>query len=79
LVCLRLSIADYLLERKLHWLGYLGRMDESRTPKLLFGELLKRRPFHGTKKRDDEIGMMRLRDDEIGMMMRLADEIMRLV
>jgi len=42
--------------------GHLGRMDESRTPKqLLFGELLKTRPFHGTKKRwrDEIVGDLR--------------------
>ena len=46
------SIADYILERRLRWLGHLGRMDEQRAPKqLLFGELVKRRPFQGPKKR----------------------------
>ena len=33
-------------------MGYLGHMDEGRSPKqLLFDELVKRRPFHGPKKR----------------------------
>ena len=32
--------------------GYLGQMDDGCTPKqLLFGELLRRQPFHGVKKR----------------------------
>ena len=55
-------IADCLLERRLRWLGHLSRMDESRTPKqLLFGELLRRQPFRGTKKRwrDEIVGDLR--------------------
>ena len=45
-------IADYILERRLQWLGHLGCMDEQRAPKqLLFGELVKRRSFQGPKKR----------------------------
>ena len=54
--------ADYLLDRRLQWLGHLGRMDEGRTPKqLLFGELLRRRQFHGVKKRwrDEVAGDLR--------------------
>ena len=46
------SIADFVLKQRLQWLGHLGRMSCDRLPKqLLFGELLKRRPFHGAKKR----------------------------
>ena len=45
-------IADFNMERRLHWLGHLVRMADDRVPKqLLFGELRKKRPFHGTKKR----------------------------
>jgi len=36
----------------LKWLGHVGRMGEGQLPKkLLFGELRKTRPCHGTKKR----------------------------
>ena len=46
------SIPDIILERRLRWLGHLGRMEDERLPKrVLFGELRKRRPCHGTKKR----------------------------
>ena len=37
---------------RLRWLGRLARMESSRMPKqLLFGELEKKRPSHGTKRR----------------------------
>ena len=46
------SIADFALKQRLRWLGHLGRMDSMWLPKqFLFGELMKKRPFHGTKKR----------------------------
>jgi len=34
------SVSDFIMERRLHWLGHLGRMSDDRLPKqLLFGEL----------------------------------------
>jgi len=46
------SVSDFIMERRLRWLGHLGRMSNDRLPKqLLFGELQRKRPFHGTKKR----------------------------
>ncbi len=48
-----LSILDIITDRRrLQWLGHVGRMSAERLPKmLLFGELRKKRPCHGTKKR----------------------------
>lgn len=45
-------IEDLLMVHRLRWLGHLGHMGGERLPKkLLFGELEKKRPCHGTKKR----------------------------
>jgi len=46
------SIADFILNQRLQWLGHLGHMSVDRLLKqLLFRELLKKRPFHSAKKR----------------------------
>ena len=46
------SIPDLVREQRLRWLGHVGRMDHDRMPKkLLFGELKKKRPRHGPKRR----------------------------
>ena len=46
------SLLDVIIEHQLRWLGHLGRMEKNRLPKrVLFGELEKKRPFHGTKRR----------------------------
>ena len=46
------TISDLVMEQQLRWLGHVGRMNEERLPKrVLFGELRKKRPRHGTKKR----------------------------
>ncbi len=38
-------------DRRLQWLGHLGRMEDKRLHKqVLFGELKKKRPCHGVKK-----------------------------
>ena len=45
-------LEDLLMAYRLRWLGHLGRVGEERLPmKILFGELEKRRPCHGAKKR----------------------------
>ena len=46
------TIMHLLMKQRLWWLGHLARMEPSRMPKqLLFGELRKKRPSHGTKRR----------------------------
>ena len=46
------TIPDIIMDRRLQWLGHLGRMGDERLPKrMLFGELRKKRACHGTKKR----------------------------
>ena len=46
------SIPDIIMDRRLQWLGHLGRMEDERLPKrMLFGELRKRRACQGPKKR----------------------------
>ena len=46
------SIPDFIMDRRLQWLGHMGRMKDERVPKqLLFGELWKTRACHGRKKR----------------------------
>ena len=45
-------VENMLMSHRLRWLGHLGRMGEERMPKqLLFGELEKKRPFSGPRKR----------------------------
>ena len=46
------SMAEIFRRRHLKWLGHVARMEDSRMPKqLLFGELERPRPRHGTKRR----------------------------
>ena len=41
-----------LMKHRLRWLGHLARMEPYRLPKqILYGELDKRRPRHGTRRR----------------------------
>ena len=46
------SIHEVVMKHRLRWLGHVARMNGDRMPKqILFGELKKTRPAHGTKKR----------------------------
>jgi len=45
------SIADFIMERHLRWLGHPSHIADDRLPKPpLFGELQRKQPFHATKK-----------------------------
>ena len=46
------NMTDILRRHRLSWIGHMAQMDSSRLPKqLLFGELVKPRPRHSTKRR----------------------------
>jgi len=48
---MQLSITELVMEKRL-WLGHVSCMDPERLPKkIIFGELQKKRPHHGTKRR----------------------------
>ena len=65
------TMADILMKHCLRWLGHLARMESHRLPKqLLFGELQKKRPSHGTKRRWRDVAAADVRavagDDDDG-------------
>lgn len=45
-------VGEMVMLRRMRWLGYVARMDDSKMPKqVLLGHLSKARPFHGVKMR----------------------------
>ena len=60
------DMAEILRRHRLRWLGHVARMDNNRLPKqLLFGELVRPRPRHGTKKRWRDVARADLQVREI--------------
>ena len=60
------DMAEILRGHRLRWLGHIARMENSRLPKqLLFYELVRPRPRHGTKKRWRDVAVADLRVREI--------------
>ena len=52
------TLPNLLLKQRLRWLGHVARMKPSHSPKqLLFSELEKKRPSHGTNRRWHDIGV----------------------
>ena len=46
------SISRIVMDKRLRWLGHVGRMGTTRLPNImLFGEMKKKRPAHGPRKR----------------------------
>ena len=44
-------ISKIIMEKHLHWLGHVGRMNENRLPQItLYGEMKKKRPPYSAKK-----------------------------
>ena len=59
------TIEEKLAHRRLEWLGYVARMEDSRMPRqVLFGAFLQRRPAHGPQKKweDGVVRDLRSRD-----------------
>ncbi len=54
---------DMVIDRRLQWLGHVGRMGDDRLPKrVLFGELRKKRACHGPKNRWSDLVLSDLKE-----------------
>ena len=59
---MELAVPDIILDKRLKWLGHLGRMEDGRLPKrMLFGEMKGKRPRHGAKRRRRDVIVMDLK------------------
>lgn len=55
-------MSHLLMEQQLQWLGHVARMEPYRLPnQMLFGELLKKRLCHGTKRRWRDVAVADLK------------------
>ena len=63
----RETMAEILMKHRLRWLGHLARMESYRMPKqLLFGEMQKKRPSHGTKRRWRDVAAADIKSVDAG-------------
>ena len=59
------KMADILMRHRLRWLEHLARMESNRLPKQLpFGELVKKRPCRGTKRRWGDVAAADIKTGE---------------
>lgn len=52
---MEMAVPDLIMDRRLLWLGHVGRTEEGHKPKRLFGELRRKRPRHGSKKKCQDL------------------------